>query len=354
MHGGNLAKELLALEPAVELQGWGGEKMEKAGVTIMKDYRELAFMGFVEVLANIRTISKNFKLCKSQILDFKPDAVVLIDYPGFNLRMAEFIKEQGIEVLYYISPQVWAWKESRVKKIKRFVDHMFVILPFEKGFYAKHDYPVEFVGHPLLDVTDQPASDDFRQKHNLSEKPIIALIPGSRKQEISHILPVMASVKSQFPDYQFVIGGVKNMTASFYNSLAPDTQVVLSDTYNLFRNSEAGLVTSGTATLEAGLHDMPQVVCYKGGTISYYIARALIKIKFISLVNLIMDRAVVKELIQGKMNSKNATSELGLILEEANQAKLKAEYRSLREKLGGSGASQRTAKAMLKILSNLN
>jgi len=354
MHAGNLAKALKASDPSLDIRGWGGEKMEKSGVEVIKDYRELAFMGFVEVIANLRTISKNFKLCKAQIAEFKPDAVVLIDYPGFNLRMAKFIKARGIKVFYYISPQVWAWKESRVKKIKKFVDRMFVILPFEKDFFAKHDFDVDFVGHPLLDVTDQPANDDFRKKHNLSSLPIIALIPGSRKQEIKHMLPVMNSVRLQFADYQFVIAGVKNISLRYYNQLAPGVVVIKGDTYNLFRTAEAGLVTSGTATLEAGLHNMPQVVCYKGGTLSYYIARALVKVKYISLVNLIMDREVVKELIQGEMTASHAAKELKKVLNPEKQGVLKAEYKTLQEKLGGPGASERTANAMLKILNDLN
>lgn len=354
MHGGNLARALRKDRPDIELQGWGGELMEASGVEVVKHYRELAFMGFVEVVANLRTISKNFKLCKAQIDEFQPDAVVLIDYPGFNLRMAEYIKAKGIKVLYYISPQVWAWKESRVKKIKRFVDRMFVILPFEKDFYKKHDFEVDFVGHPLLDVTEKAATGDFRQKHSLGDQKIIALVPGSRQQEIRHMLPIMASCASQFPDYQFVIGGVKHVPSNLYDQLAPGIPVIVGDTYPLFRTAEAGLVTSGTATLEAGLHNMPQVVCYKGGAVSYYIARTLVKIKYISLVNLIMDREVVTELIQGKLTSKSATAELMAILKDDRMQELKNDYTALREKLGGPGASERTAKAMLKILDEPN
>lgn len=356
LHGANLAKALCAQNPDLELQGWGGELMENQGVKVLKHYKELAFMGFAEVVANLRTIRANFALCKEQIADFQPDAVILIDYPGFNLRMAEFIKERGIKVFYYISPQVWAWKESRVKKIKKLVDRMFVILPFEKDFYAKHHYDVDFVGHPLLDAIDPDAEESsaFRKLNGLTDAPIMALLPGSRRQEISRMLPIMCDMKTHFPDHQFVIGGLRHADQSLYEVAGSDVKIVFDQTYPLFLNADIGMVTSGTATLEAALHGLPQVVCYKGGAISYWIARMLVKIKYISLVNLIMDREIVTELIQSDLNTTKLLQELKKLESAEDRGTVLADYKSLKEKLGGGGASQRTASLMLKILQETN
>lgn len=354
LHGGNLVKELL-LKEDVEIQAWGGDLMEKAGARVLKHYKELAFMGFWEVITNIRTISKNFKLCKEQILSFKPDAVVFIDYPGFNLRMAKFCKEQGIKTLYYISPQVWAWKQNRVKKIKAFVDRMYVILPFEKKFYQQFDYDVAFVGHPLIDAVEDFKTraltpDDFRKKYSFDERPIIALLPGSRNQEIKVKLPIMLSVVNDFKNYQFVIAGAPSKEAEFYQEFLKGSNIALveNDTYNLLNNAYVALVTSGTATLETALFKVPQVVCYKGNSISYHIARRIIKVKYISLVNLIQDQEVVKELIQGELTAENILSELEKILSAEGRTRMLNNYESLIRNCGGVGASENVAKLILE------
>lgn len=347
LHGSNLVKELKHLDSDAHVTGWGGDLMEAQGCTITKHYRDLAFMGFVEVVKNIRTISRNFKICKEEILNFQPDALILIDYPGFNLRMAKFAKEHNIPVHYYISPQVWAWKQSRVKKIKRDVDELYCILPFEKDFYQQFDYPVHYVGHPLLDAIKDLSdhSISFKKQHNLDERPVIALLPGSRKQEINTMLPIMLSVIDQFPHYQFVVGGAPSKTADFYSPiLQGKAKLVLNQTYDLLQVSEAALVTSGTATLETALFQVPEVVCYKGNWFSYQIAKRLVKVNYISLVNLIMDREVVKELIQAELNTEQLQFELAAILPQGSkQASLEKEYAQLKEKLGGGGASSRVA-----------
>jgi lipid-A-disaccharide synthase len=357
LHGSNLVKALYKSNPDLEIRAWGGDWMEEAGATIAKHYKDLAFMGFLEVLMNLRTILSNLKFCKSDIEKFNPDAIILIDYPGFNMRIAEWAHKKGIKVLYYISPQVWAWKKNRVFKLKKTVDKLYVILPFEKEFYAKYNVDVEFVGHPLLDEIEEYKKtaislEDFKTKNNLSQKPIIALMPGSRKQEISQMLPKMLSVVNQFPEYQFVIGASISISDEFYEPFLIDERVsfVRSQTYDLFNLAKAGLVTSGTATLEAAIFGMPEVVCYRGSAISVAIARQLINIKFISLVNLIMDKEVVKELVQSDLNTENLVNQLKLILNPVYTQKLEQNYSELRQKLGGSGASEKVASAMLKTL----
>lgn len=355
LHGSNLVKSLLEKDAGLEIQAWGGDLMEDAGAKILKHYKELAFMGFWEVITNIRTISKNFKICKQQILDFKPDAVVFIDYPGFNLRMAKFCKENGIKTLYYVSPQVWAWKQNRVKKIKEFVDRMFVILPFEKGFYEQFDYKVDFVGHPLIDAIenfkkDAKSNESFRKENNLDlEKPIIALLPGSRNQEIKVKLPIMLSVVKHYRDYQFVIAGAPSKDRAFYSEFLQDQNVSLieNDTYNLLNNSHTALVTSGTATLETALFKVPQVVCYKGSSISYHIAKRIIKVKYISLVNLIEDKEIVTELIQGELTTLNIQQELDKIITGQGRDKMIQDYDSLITHCGGVGASENVAELVL-------
>lgn len=356
LHGSNLVKELFQKNRELIIHGWGGDLMEKAGVKILKHYRELAFMGFWEVITNIRTISKNFKLCKQQINDFKPDAVIFIDYPGFNLRMAEFCKENNIKTIYYISPQVWAWKQNRVKKIKAYVDRMMVILPFEKPFYKKFDYEVDFVGHPLIDAIEQfkevaKSKNDFLYEHGLTDQlPIIALLPGSRSQEIKIKLPIMLSIVKNFPNYQFVIAGAPSKELEFYQEFIENSNVKLisNDTYNLLNNSFAALVTSGTATLETALFKVPQVVCYKGSALSYHIAKRIIKVKYISLVNLIEDRVVVKELIQNDLNEDNLIAELDRIIKGEGRMKMLDDYHLLIDHCGGTGASNEAANIILK------
>jgi lipid-A-disaccharide synthase len=357
LHGSNLLKGLKKHDPDATFRAWGGDLMQAQGAEIVKHYRELAFMGFVEVISNLRTITRNMKFCVEDILKYQPDVVIMIDYPGFNLRIAKKLKAHGIRVFYYISPQVWAWKENRVKTIREVVEKMFVILPFEKTFYEeKWNYPVEYVGHPLLDaIRDLPPVDKegLKKEWGFSHKPLIALLPGSRKQEIKTKLPIMLSVRSHFPEYDFVVAGAPSMDSSFYKSIIGDdtVKIVSGKTYDVLRASDAALVTSGTATLETALLGIPEVVCYKGSTISYHIAKRLIKVKYISLVNLIMDREVVTELIQHDLNTKNLVRELHALLhDEARAARLKEDYRQLNEVLGNSGASEKTAILMLKTL----
>lgn len=357
LHGSNLMKSLLKEDPNAEIRFWGGDLMQAAGGTLVKHYRKLAFMGFVEVLFNLKTILGNIKICKEDIIQFQPDVIVFIDYPGFNMRIAKWAKEIGIKTHYYISPQIWAWKESRIKAIKRDVDKMYVILPFEKNFYEdKHHYPVEFVGHPLIDAIQNQKpieAETFRAENNLDEKPIIALLPGSRKQEITKMLSVMLSVVDDFPDYQFVIAGAPSQEFAFYETFISNKNIkfISNKTYDLLKIAHAALVTSGTATLETALFKVPEVVCYKGNSISYQIAKRIITLKYISLVNLIMDKEVVTELIQDRCNTKNIKKELNKILDSEYRKKLLAKYDTLEQKLGGAGASEKTAKL---IISNLN
>jgi lipid-A-disaccharide synthase len=355
LHGSNLIKALRAKRNNIEIRAWGGDLMQRAGATIVKHYRELAFMGFYEVLLNIRTILKNIRFCKKDIESFKPDALILIDYPGFNLRIAKWAKSHDIRVLYYIAPQVWAWKENRIHAMKAHIEHLYVVLPFEKSYFEKHAMPVTFVGHPLLDQisTSQESKSDFETKNRLSNKPIIALLPGSRKQEIKTMLPIMLSITDYFPNYQFIVAGAPSQNESFYREIA-DTKnltVLFGQTSEILRHADAGLITSGTATLEAGIYKVPQVVCYKGSSISYHIAKRLLKIKYISLVNLILDRPSVKELIQNDLNTLQLRNELELLLHSENrQKKMQLDYEELYNLLGGEGASERTANAMLKII----
>lgn len=356
LHGSNLIKALKKEDPSADIRCWGGDLMEKAGATLVKHYRDLAFMGFVEVLMNLRTILKNIKICKEDIDKFNPDVIIFIDYPGFNMRIAKWAKQKGIPTHYYISPQIWAWKENRIKDIKRDVDKMYVILPFEKDFYeTKHNFSVEFVGHPLIDAIQSRTTisrEDFIKENNLEDKPIIALLPGSRKQEISKMLEIMLSVSDDFSDYQFVIAGAPSQEYSFYQTFLKKKNVnfVSNKTYDLLSHSHAALVTSGTATLETALFKVPEVVCYKGNRISYEIAKRIITLKYISLVNLIMDKEVVKELIQDELNTKNLKTELQKLLNPDYRANLLNEYDLLEKKLGGMGASQNTARFIVKDL----
>ena len=350
LHASNLIKHLKNKDAGFTCRAWGGDLMKEQGVDLVKHYRDLAFMGFIEVVANLRTILRNIDFCKKDILAYKPDVLILVDYPGFNLRIADFAAKNGIHVIYYISPQIWAWKQSRIHQIKRNVNRMIVILPFEKDFYRKHDFNVDFVGHPLLDAISNRARNEnansFKSLNKLSDKPIIALLPGSRKQEIKTMLPLMLSVRNQFPDYQFVIGAAPSLEESFYKDITgnSDISIVFGQTYPLLENAFAALVTSGTATLETALFGVPEVVCYKGSLISYHIARQLIKIKYISLVNLIMDREVVTELIQDDLNPARIKEELTRItLDETGRNRMLQDYESLKQKLGGTGASERAA-----------
>jgi lipid-A-disaccharide synthase len=353
LHGSNLIRELKNLDKQADFRCWGGDMMQAAGGTLVKHYRELAFMGFVEVIKNLRTIFRNLAFCKQDILEYKPDVLILVDYPGFNLRIAEWAKVQEIKVIYYISPQVWAWKENRVKAIKRTVDKMIVILPFEKEFFAKWDYSVDYVGHPLVEVIQNRKAFN---RTNLSEKPIVAILPGSRKQEILKKLPIMLEVSKSFPNYQFIVAKAPGQEDSFYEELLSkyrNVSSVRNETYNLLLQSNAALVTSGTATLETALFGVPQVICYKGNPVSYQIAKRLIKVKYIGLVNLIMDREVVKELIQDELTVENLKKELTLLLNDpAKKAKLQKDYAELKNLLSkGGNASYNAARIIMDFLS---
>ncbi len=370
LHGSNLLKAMKALQFDSEFRCWGGDLMQETGATLVKHYRDLAFMGFWEVLKNIWAILKNISFCKKDILAYQPDALILIDYPGFNLRIAKWARANGIKVVYYISPQIWAWDEKRVHQIKKNVDLMLCILPFEQGFYKKYDYDVKFVGHPLLDIIKKDKNGVFYENNNnisldndnfsseiVETKPIIALLPGSRKQEVINMLNAMLSVAPSFEPYQFVIAGAPSLDAAFYEevidthfkSLGANISFVKNKTYDLLQKADAALVTSGTATLEVALFDVPQVVCYRTSKISYWLAKRLIRIKYISLVNLIVDKPLVQELIQNDLNTEKLVEELKFILNPTNKAKIQTGYDELRTALGNAGASERAAKAILLL-----
>lgn len=354
LHGGNLIKALHKKDNTADIRCWGGDKMEAAGATIVKHYRDLAFMGFVEVLANLRTILRNIDFCKKDILAYQPDVLILVDYPGFNLRIAEWARQQGLKIVYYISPQVWAWKANRVKKIKRDVDKMLVILPFETEYYkSKWDYDVTYVGHPLTEVIQYEKEQVPVQK--LSDKPIIALLPGSRKQEIRVKLPVMLSMVERFPQYQFVVAQAPAQPDSLYKELIGVKNVLIANnqTYNLLKQATAALVTSGTATLETALFGVPEVVCYKGNPVSFWLATKLVDVKYISLVNLVMDKEVIKELIQDDFNETILEAELRKILEDNDYLQeMKRDYTALWDKLGTYSTSELAAEEIVSMIKN--
>lgn len=360
LHGANLMKALYIRDPDANIRFWGGDLMESVGGILVKHYRELAFMGFWEVIKNLKTILNNLSFCKKDILNFAPDVIILIDYPGFNMRITQWAKKKGIATHYYIAPQIWAWKENRIKQIKRDFDQLSVILPFEKDFYEyKHQYPVHFVGHPLIDAIKQRKIQDedaFRAENNLSNLPIIALLPGSRKQEISKMLRVMLGVVNDFSDYQFVIAGAPGIEDAFYSDFITNTHVsfIRNKTYDLLFHAHAALVTSGTATLETALFKVPEVVCYKGSWISYQIAKRIITLKYISLVNLIMDEEIVTELIQDEMNPKRLKEELSKILQIENRKIMLEKYNHLEKKLGGVGASEQVANLIIHQMNKPN
>jgi lipid-A-disaccharide synthase len=358
LHASNLIKAIKNNDNNAVFRAWGGNLMEQQGAEIVKHIDELAFMGFSEVIKNLGIIIRNINFCKKDILAYKPDAVIFVDYPGFNLRIAKYCKAKKIPTIYYISPTVWAWHKSRIKQIKKNIDKLLVILPFEKDFFNKHNYHVEFVGHPLLDALENERINinqtEFRKKHNLDDKKIIALLPGSRKQEIAKMLPVMAKTSELFPQYQFVIAGTTSHKKEFYQQFSEETSfpIVFGETYPLIKNSFAALVTSGTATLETALIGTPQVVCYKTGTISYQIAKRLVDVKYISLVNLILNKEVVTELIQDDFNLHTLSQKLQEITEDQEIRKTILEnYALLRKKLGDGGASVKSAGIILKFLS---
>jgi len=357
LHGSNLIKELKKLDGSADIRCWGGDKMKAAGGELVKHYRDLAFMGFTEVLMNLRTIFRNLAFCKEDILRYNPDTLVLIDYPGFNLRIARWAKEHRLKVIYYISPQVWAWKEGRVKMMKECIDKMLVILPFEKDYYQKKwNWEVEYVGHPLVEVVNIQKSIVDRPK--LSDKPVIALLPGSRKQEILKKLPVMLGVSKSFPNYEFIVAKAPGVEETFYDDLLkPYSNVssVANQTYPLLMQAKAALVTSGTATLETALFGVPEVVCYKGSRISYQIAKRVIKVKYIALVNLIMNKLVVKELIQQELTVNNLHHELNeLLTNKLRRDQIEADYAALKQMLseGGQAASAKAAQSITRFLTS--
>ncbi len=354
LHGSNLIKALKAKDSEAVFRGWGGDLMEESGMQLVRHIRDLAFMGFIEVLFNLPTILKNIRLCKKDILEFHPDAVILIDYPGFNLRISKFLHKEGIKNYYYISPQIWAWKQSRVHQIKKHVSRMFVILPFEKAFYAKFGMEVDFVGHPLIDALEQEALGfnevRFRERNHLGDKNIIALLPGSRRQEIKKMLPVMVQLQNDFPDYQLIIAGAPNIEDDFYQKLSKgfDIPILKKQTHQLIRTARAAAVTSGTASLETALLECPEVICYKGNYFSYQIARRIIHIKYIGLPNLILDKAMIRELIQQEFNYPALKEEMQKLLNPGTyRNQMLEECKRLQQELGGSGASANTAELII-------
>ncbi len=355
LHASNLMKSLKQQDPEADFRFWGGDLMQQVGGTLVVHYKERAFMGFVEVLKNLFKIFGHIKKCKNDIEAYQPDALIFIDNSGFNLRIAKWAKPKGYTTHYYIAPQVWASRAGRVKTIKETIDHMYVTLPFEPDFYKKYNYPVHFVGHPLMDAiaTHQQVDPEvFKKQHMLDDRPIIALLPGSRKQEITSMLEVMLEVVEDFSDYQFVIAGAPSQEPSFYHSFIQNTnaKLIMNQTYDLLSLANAALVTSGTATLETAIFKVPQVVCYKGSNISYQIAKRIVKLDYISLVNLIMDKKLVTELIQHDFNKEQLLAALTDILDDYKRSTLFLEYYDLEKKLGGKGASQTTAKYIVQSL----
>ena len=357
LHASNLMKALKNFDNYAEFRFIGGDLMKEQGGTLVRHFKDTAYMGFLDVFMHLPAILKNIKFVKKDILDYKPDVIILVDYPGFNLRIAEFAHNAGLKVYYYISPKIWAWKQSRVHKIKVFVDKMFIIFPFEKDFYKKYDYEVEYVGNPILDAIDTEKKDiyGFKKKYNLNDKKIIALLPGSRKREIQHNFPVMLKVAEQFPDYQFVVAAAPSLEKEIFFKYIKDKDVKLiyNNTYEILKYSEAALVTSGTATLETAVLNIPELVCYKGDNLSYHIAKHLVKVDYISLVNLVMHNEIIKEFIQYDMTVKNITEELKLIIEDnVYRNTMLLNFAKLREILGGKGASDRTAEIIVKSINN--
>lgn len=353
LHGANLIRAIRRHDPAAQCRAYGGEQMEEAGATLVRHYRDMAFMGFWEVLQNLRTIRRYLRECEQDLLAHRPDVLILIDYAGFNLRMARFAKQHGIRVFYYISPKVWAWNQKRALKIKATVDRLFVIFPFEVDFFRRYDYQVDYVGNPLLDAIAAFQPDpNFRQKHSLGDKPIIALLPGSRRQEVSAMLDKMLTTVPQFPQHQFVVGRVSNLPETLYTEALrnyPNVKIVTDAAYDLLQVAEAALVTSGTATLETALFRVPQVVCYQTTWLSYQIAKRVIAVPYISLVNLIMGKEVVKELIQDDLNPKRLNEELGKLVKGGSyRATQLADYETLHQKMGEPGASDRAGTLMVE------
>ncbi len=353
LHASNLIKQLKLQHPGTEFRGLGGELMEQSGATLFKKYNEVAFMGFWEVFINLRVILKNLQEVQNDILRFAPDVIVLVDFAGFNMKIAAFAKLNNLKVFYYISPKIWAWNQKRAFKIKRLVDRMFVILPFEQEFYQKFDYKVDFVGNPVLDAIRSFSSDkDFAAQEKFT-KPVIALLPGSRKQEVANMLTLLQTLSQNFPEFQFVVAAVSNLPATLYTDSLAGTgiRIVVDRTYDLLQIAYAAIVTSGTATLETALFEVPQVVVYKTSPITYTIAKSFIKVKYISLVNLVANKEVVKELIQKEFNEENLKNELKKCLYDKSFRQQQLEnYKKMKETLGTIPASENTARLMLQYL----
>lgn len=354
LHGSNLIRAIRRYDPQAECRAWGGDMMQEAGATLVKHYAAMAFMGFWEVAKNIFKIRGFLRQCQNDILDYQPDVVILIDYAGFNMRVARFAKEQGFRTFYYISPKVWAWNQNRALNIKRYVDKLFVIFPFEKAFFQRFDYEVYYVGNPLFDaIADFQPDPHFLAKHHLApQKPIIALLPGSRQQEVEQMLSVMVATQAQFEQYQYVIAAVSNLPSALYEPYIAQGCVVVTDAaYDLLSVATAAMVTSGTATLETALFEVPQVVCYRASWLSYQIGKRLIRVPFISLVNLIANREVVKELIQGDLTPHRLEEELQKILPEGVCHQSQREgYRQIKQLLGEQGASDRAGELMVEFM----
>ncbi|MBD2723932.1 lipid-A-disaccharide synthase [Hymenobacter armeniacus] len=353
-HAAHLMRELRLQDADAQFRFWGGDMMEAEGGELVRHYKELAIMGFVEAATSVLKFRGYLKQCQQDILAFKPDVLILVDYAGFNLRMARFAKEHGIKVFYYISPKIWAWNQGRVEKVKAYVDKMFAILPFEREFYAKFGYEIDYTGNPTADAVAefQPTTDFYERNRLDPERPIIAVLPGSRKQEIEEMLHEMIAILPGFQEYQFVVAGVTNLDPNYYKHFHRNgIRFVFDQTFDLLAHAKAALVTSGTATLETALFGVPQIVCYRTSLLSYTIGKMVIKVPYISLVNLIAGREVVKELIQGNFNARNLLDELRTMLTDADyKARIKAGYADIREKLGQQQAARKTAELMVKYL----
>ncbi len=356
LHASKIIEELQKADKNAEFRFFGGDEMKSKGGTLVKHYKDMAFMGLWEVIKNLGKIKDNINLCKADIKNWQPDTLVLIDYAGFNLKIAEFAKNLNIKVIYYISPKVWVWKKSRIKIIKKYVDNMFVIFPFEVDFYKKYNYKVEYLGNPTVEEVTKELEQDFdakqfKEENNLSEKPIIALLPGSREQEVSKILPEMLKIINQFPDYQFVIAGVKSLEKSVYNNFLSqkNTAIVFDNTYKLLRISHTAVVTSGTATLETAIFKIPQVVCYKTSKLSYIVGKSLVSIKFFSLVNILMNKQVVAELLQKNLADDIANELSKLLKDEKYRSEMMQNYSKLSQLLGDCGNSTKIAKRIMEI-----
>ena len=351
LHGSKIMGSIKKLDKKAKFRFWGGEKMRVVGGKMVKHINQLSFMGFWEVLKNINTILKNISYCKTDINTYQPDKIIYIDFPGFNMVIAKWAKKNGFQNHFYISPQIWAWKENRIKTIKQNIDYLYVILPFEKDYYKqKHNLDVYYVGHPLVEIINKEKgeTDSFPMKLT---KPVIALLPGSRKQEIKKMIPVFKSVVCHFSNYEFIVAGVSNISKEWYSKILNDNKIkiVYDKTYNLLKRSTAAIVTSGTATLETALYEVPQIVCYKSSLFSYLIGKLFIKLKFISLVNIIMNKEVVKELIQNDCSKKNIINELKQLLKNENILGIKKEYKILRDRLGKEKTSLKVARLITGV-----